>query len=79
VPEYTLPDGDPVHLPAVLVGAGLAASTSGARRDIDGGAVRIEMLMLTCASECITVPVSSIKAIKYFMRCFMLMYLESFN
>jgi tyrosyl-tRNA synthetase len=42
VPERPLPDGDPVHLPAALVGAGLAASTSAARRDIDSGAVRIE-------------------------------------
>jgi tyrosyl-tRNA synthetase len=37
-----LPDGDPVHLPAVLVAAGLAASTTAARRDIDAGAVRID-------------------------------------
>jgi tyrosyl-tRNA synthetase len=42
VPEYTLPDADPVHLPAVLVRAGLAASSSAARRDIDAGAVRID-------------------------------------
>jgi tyrosyl-tRNA synthetase len=42
VPDFDLPDGDPVHLPAVLVGAGLATSTSVARRDIDGGAVRID-------------------------------------
>jgi tyrosyl-tRNA synthetase len=41
-PEYALPDGDPVHLPAVLVAAGLAPSTSAARRDIDAGAVRID-------------------------------------
>jgi tyrosyl-tRNA synthetase len=41
VPEVRLPDGDPLHLPAVLVAAGLAPSTSAARRDIDGGAVRI--------------------------------------
>jgi tyrosyl-tRNA synthetase len=40
--EYALPPGDPVHLPAVLVGAGLAASTSAARRDIDAGAVRVD-------------------------------------
>ena len=31
-----------MHLPAVLVAAGLAASTSAARRDIDAGAVRID-------------------------------------
>jgi tyrosyl-tRNA synthetase len=42
VPERPLPDGDPLHLPAVLVAAGLAASTSAARRDIDAGAVRID-------------------------------------
>ena len=41
-PEHPLPPGDPVHLPAVLVAAGLAASTSAARRDIDGGAIRID-------------------------------------
>jgi tyrosyl-tRNA synthetase len=41
-PDRPLPDGDPVHLPAALVGAGLAASTSAARRDIDAGAVRID-------------------------------------
>jgi tyrosyl-tRNA synthetase len=41
-PERPLPDGDPVHLPAVLVAAGLAASTSAARRDIDAGAVRLD-------------------------------------
>jgi tyrosyl-tRNA synthetase len=42
VPEYDLPDGDPLHLPALLVGADLAASSSAARRDIDAGAVRID-------------------------------------
>jgi tyrosyl-tRNA synthetase len=42
VREFDLPDGDPVHLPAVLVAADLAASTSAARRDIDSGAVRID-------------------------------------
>jgi tyrosyl-tRNA synthetase len=41
VPEHVLPADDPVHLPALLVAAGLAASTSAARRDIDVGAVRI--------------------------------------
>jgi tyrosyl-tRNA synthetase len=41
-PDYVVPDGDPVHLPAVLVGAGLAASSSAARREIDAGAVRID-------------------------------------
>ena len=42
VPEFALPDSDPVHLPVLLVAAGLAASTSAARRDIDAGAVRID-------------------------------------
>jgi tyrosyl-tRNA synthetase len=42
VPQHPLPDGDPIHLPALLVAAGLAASTSAARRDIDSGAVRID-------------------------------------
>jgi tyrosyl-tRNA synthetase len=42
VPEHRLPDDDPVHLPALLVAAGLAPSTSAARRDIDAGAVRID-------------------------------------
>ncbi len=41
-PEYVVPDGDPVHLPALLVAAGLAASSSAARRDIDAGAVRLD-------------------------------------
>jgi tyrosyl-tRNA synthetase len=41
-PDYILPEGDPVHLPALLVGAGLAASSSAARRDVDAGAVRID-------------------------------------
>jgi tyrosyl-tRNA synthetase len=45
-PEAPLPDGDPVHVPAALVGAGLAASTSAARRDIDAGAVRIDGTVL---------------------------------
>ena len=40
-PARPLVDGDPVHLPAALVHAELAASTSAARRDIDAGAVRI--------------------------------------
>ena len=41
-PEFALPDGDPVHLPAVLAAAALAGSTSAARRDIDAGAVRVD-------------------------------------
>jgi tyrosyl-tRNA synthetase len=41
-PDRPLAAGDPVHLPAALVAAGLATSTSAARRDIDAGAVRID-------------------------------------
>jgi tyrosyl-tRNA synthetase len=40
VPEVALPNGDPVHLPAVLVELGIA-STSEARRLISQGAVRV--------------------------------------
>ncbi|HVE97664.1 MAG TPA: tyrosine--tRNA ligase [Mycobacteriales bacterium] len=42
VPEAQLGPGDPVHLPAALRAAGLAASTSEARRLIDTGAVRVD-------------------------------------
>jgi tyrosyl-tRNA synthetase len=42
VPVYELPPGDLVHLPAILVAAGLVASTSAARREIDAGAVRLD-------------------------------------
>ncbi len=41
-PQAPLPPGDPVHVPAVLVATGLAASTSAARRDIDSGAIRVD-------------------------------------
>ena len=41
-PEVALPDQEPVHLPAALVAAGLAPSSSAARRDVDSGAVRID-------------------------------------
>jgi tyrosyl-tRNA synthetase len=40
--DFALPAGDPLHLPAILAGAGLAASTSEARRLIDDGAIRID-------------------------------------
>jgi tyrosyl-tRNA synthetase len=40
--EYPLPPGDPVHLPAAMVAAGIAVSTSAARRDIDSGAVKVD-------------------------------------
>lgn len=42
LPEVPLPDGNPVHLPALIVAAGLAPTNSAARRHIDSGAVRIE-------------------------------------
>jgi tyrosyl-tRNA synthetase len=45
-PEVPLPDGDPVHLPAALVAAGLAPSTSAGRRDIDAGAVRVDRVVV---------------------------------
>ena len=41
-PAHQLPDGDPIHLPALLVAAALAPSASAARRLIDAGAVRID-------------------------------------
>jgi tyrosyl-tRNA synthetase len=42
VPEAALPPDDPVHLPRVLADTGLAPTTSGARRLIAQGAVRID-------------------------------------
>jgi tyrosyl-tRNA synthetase len=42
VPEVALPEGDPVHLPAVLTGALGVASTSEARRLIAQGGVRLD-------------------------------------
>jgi tyrosyl-tRNA synthetase len=42
VPIHSLPAGDPLHLPALLVHAGLAESSSAARRLIVSGAVRID-------------------------------------
>ncbi len=41
VPEVPLPDGDPVHLPALLVSGLGVASTSEARRLIEGGGVKV--------------------------------------
>jgi len=41
VPELPLPDGDPVHLPAVLAAA-FGSSTSEARRLIGDGAVKVD-------------------------------------
>jgi tyrosyl-tRNA synthetase len=42
VPEVRLPDGDPVHLPALLVDGLGIASTSEARRLISGGGVKLD-------------------------------------
>jgi tyrosyl-tRNA synthetase len=42
VEERPLPDGDPIHLPALLHESGLTPSTSEARRLIAQGAVRID-------------------------------------
>jgi tyrosyl-tRNA synthetase len=39
---HVLGPTDPVHLPALLVEAGLADTTSAARRAIDGGSVRVD-------------------------------------
>ena len=41
VPEAAIPDGDPVHLPALLAELGLMPSTSEARRRISQGGVRL--------------------------------------
>jgi tyrosyl-tRNA synthetase len=42
VPEISAPGGDPVHIPALLHAAGLAASRSEGRRLVDEGSVRID-------------------------------------
>ncbi len=47
VPEHVLPGADPVHLPGVMLDAGLVASTSEARRLIAQGAVRLDGTRLT--------------------------------
>jgi tyrosyl-tRNA synthetase len=47
VPEVALPEGDPVHLPALLVGGLGIGSTSEARRLIAQGAVRLDGEPLT--------------------------------
>jgi tyrosyl-tRNA synthetase len=41
VPEAALPDGDPIHLPALLVEHGAAGSTSEARRLIAQGGLKV--------------------------------------
>ena len=57
-PDFPLPDGDPLHVPALLVAAGLAASTSAARRDIDAGAVRIDGTTLAASATTSRAPSS---------------------
>jgi tyrosyl-tRNA synthetase len=47
VPELPLPDGDPVHLPALLVDHLGVASTSEARRLIGQGGVKLDSEVLT--------------------------------
>ena len=42
LPTHPLPPDDPVHLPALLVAVGFATSTSGGRRLVDGGGVRLD-------------------------------------
>ncbi len=41
-PAYPCPTTDPVHLPALLADAGLAASRTAGRRFVDEGAVRVD-------------------------------------
>jgi tyrosyl-tRNA synthetase len=50
LPEVTLAGDDPAHLPAVLVSAGIAESTSAARRAIDSGAVKIDGVAVASGS-----------------------------
>lgn len=47
VARYVLPAADPVHLPAVMVAAALAPSTSTARRLIDSGAVKLDGIAIS--------------------------------
>ena len=47
VPEAALPDGDPVHLPSLLVGALGIGTTSEARRLLEQGAVRVNDEVVT--------------------------------
>jgi tyrosyl-tRNA synthetase len=42
VPERSLPAGDPVHVPALLVELGFAKSSTAARRLVDDGAIRVD-------------------------------------
>ncbi len=47
IPEYSVAETPSVHLPALLKETGLAASTSEARRLIDGGGLRIDGAAVT--------------------------------
>jgi tyrosyl-tRNA synthetase len=47
VPEGTLPEGDPVHLPSLLVGALGVGTTSEARRLLEQGAVKVNDEVVT--------------------------------
>jgi tyrosyl-tRNA synthetase len=47
VPEGTLPEDDPVHLPSLLVGALGVGTTSEARRLLEQGAVRVNDEVVT--------------------------------
>jgi tyrosyl-tRNA synthetase len=47
VPEVQLPDGDPLHLPKLLVATGLAPSTSEARRLIVQGGLKLDGKVVT--------------------------------
>jgi len=58
LPQTPLPDADPVHVPALIVAAGLAPTASAARRHIDAGAVRIDGQPL--AARTYDVPADSI-------------------
>jgi tyrosyl-tRNA synthetase len=46
IPEIALPDGDPVHLPALLAGA-FGLSTSEARRLIGQGGLKVDGVAMT--------------------------------
>jgi tyrosyl-tRNA synthetase len=62
-PDFVLPAGETVHLPAVLVAAGLAPSTSAARRLITDGAVRVDGAPVTTLDESVTVLTGRILAV----------------
>lgn len=49
-PDYPCPATNPVHLPALLADAGLAASRSAGRRFVDEGAVRLDGVVAPAGS-----------------------------